>query len=248
MNILLWAERRKLRRSKIVWIAVFATTMVAVIVFAQGQFSFDGVKYINVAGWYMEAAQSLGTFFVLPAVIALLGGYIICREEQEDTLKSLKIIPVNEIQLTIAKMIVSLIFSVIIYLFLFILTLVSEIILHYEDLTFNIVFGFLKMYFLGGVCVFLAIAPIIALTARIKKGYWLTLIFAVIYSFAGLFASLVGVLGAAYPIVAVFNVSGYYDNATGAEVIISILSLLACIAIALFVLLPLAGKNESIIV
>ena len=37
MKALIWAEHRKLRRSKIVWIAVFAIVMVAVIVFAQGQ-------------------------------------------------------------------------------------------------------------------------------------------------------------------------------------------------------------------
>ena len=39
----------------------------------------------------MTAAQSLATFYVLPAVIALLGSYMICREEQEDTLKSLRL-------------------------------------------------------------------------------------------------------------------------------------------------------------
>ncbi len=53
----------------------------------------------------MTAAQSLATFYVLPAVIALLGSYMICREEQEDNLKSLRLIPVDEVKLTLAKMI-----------------------------------------------------------------------------------------------------------------------------------------------
>ena len=85
MKLLLWAERWKLRRSKILWIAGFATVMVALIVFAQGQFMFYGSRYIDKAGWFMTATQSLATFYVLPAVIALLGSYMICREEQEDT-------------------------------------------------------------------------------------------------------------------------------------------------------------------
>ncbi|HDO8905887.1 TPA: ABC transporter permease, partial [Clostridioides difficile] len=34
---LLWAECQKIRRSKIVWITVFASIMIAVIVFAGGQ-------------------------------------------------------------------------------------------------------------------------------------------------------------------------------------------------------------------
>ena len=53
MELLLWAERRKLRRSKILWIAGFATVMVALIVFAQGQFTFYESRYIDGAGWFM---------------------------------------------------------------------------------------------------------------------------------------------------------------------------------------------------
>ena len=60
----------------------FATVMVALIVFAQGQFTFYESRYIDGTGWFMTAAQSLATFYVLPAVIALLGSYMICREEQ----------------------------------------------------------------------------------------------------------------------------------------------------------------------
>ena len=50
MELLLWAERRKLRRSKILWLAGFATVMVALIVFAQGQFTFYESRYIDGAG------------------------------------------------------------------------------------------------------------------------------------------------------------------------------------------------------
>ena len=53
--------------------------MVGLIVFAQGQFTFYDRRYIDGAGWFMTAAQSLATFYVLPAVIALLGSYMICR-------------------------------------------------------------------------------------------------------------------------------------------------------------------------
>lgn len=211
MELLLWAERRKLRRSKILWIAGFATVMVALIVFAQGQFTFYESRYIDGAGWFMTAAQSLATFYVLPAVIALLGSYMICREEQEDTLKSLRLIPVNEVKLTLSKMVLALVFSVVIYLLLFAITFLVEAVLHFEALSIGLVLGNLKTYLLDGIGVFFAISPIIALVARIKKGYWLALVFAEIYSFAGLFASMSGQLKTVYPMTAVFNISGYYD-------------------------------------
>ena len=92
---LLWAECKKLRRSKIVRITVFATVMVATIVFIEGWVIHNGVRDIDSAGWYMTMAQVMATFLVIPAVIALLGSYIICREEQDDTIKSLRIIPIN---------------------------------------------------------------------------------------------------------------------------------------------------------
>jgi bacitracin transport system permease protein len=50
MKDLLWAESQKLHRSKILWIAGFATVMVGLIVFAQGQFTFYDRRYIDGAG------------------------------------------------------------------------------------------------------------------------------------------------------------------------------------------------------
>ena len=211
MKDLLWAESQKLHRSKILWIAGFATVVVGLIVFAQGQFTFYDRRYIDGAGWFMTAAQSLATFYVLPAVIALLGSYMICREEQEDTLKSLRLIPVDEVKLTLAKMILAFVFSVLIYLLLFAITFLVEAVLHLEALSVGLVLENLKIYFLDGVGVFFAISPIIALVARMKKGYWLALVFAEIYSFAGLFASMSQQLKTVYPMTAVFNISGYYN-------------------------------------
>ena len=114
MKDLLWAESQKLHRSKILWIAGFATVMVGLIVFAQGQFTFYDRRYIDGAGWFMTAAQSLATFYVLPAVIALLGSYMICREEQEDTLNSLRLIRVVEVNLSVGNMFVAFVLRVLI--------------------------------------------------------------------------------------------------------------------------------------
>ena len=132
---LLWAERQKLRRSKIIWITFFATVMVAVIVFIEGWVMHDGIRDIDNAGWYMTMAQVMSTFLVIPAVIALLGSYMICREEQEDTIKSLRIIPINETKLITAKMMITFLFSIFIYLLLFAIAFLSESVLHFSYLS-----------------------------------------------------------------------------------------------------------------
>ena len=226
MKELIWAEHQKLRRSKIVLVAIFAVIMVAIIVFTQGQFSFGEKRYIDDAGWFMNAAQSLATFFVLPAVIALFGSYMICREEQEDTIKSLRLIPISEAKMTIAKLLITFAFSVLFYLLLFGITFLVEVILHFRGLSIKMILSFFKIYLLDGIGIFFAIARVIA-------------VFTVIYSFAGLFTSISDVLSACYPITATFNISGYY-SATFGEIIISLMSLFFC---GLFSVLILISKK-----
>ncbi len=60
-----------------------------------GQFQYYGQRYIDGATWYMTATQSLGSLYVFPAIIALTGSYMICREDQDDTMKSLVLVPVS---------------------------------------------------------------------------------------------------------------------------------------------------------
>ena len=51
-------------------------------------------------------------------------------------------------------------------------------------LSIKMILSFFKIYLLDGIGIFFAIAPVIAVVSRIKKGYWLALIFTVIYSFS----------------------------------------------------------------
>lgn len=244
MRTLLWAERQKLRRSNIVWLAVFATIMVALIVFIGGKNADYGSQYIDDAGWYMTMVQPWATLLVLPAVIALLGSYMICREEEDDTIKSLRLIPINEVKLTAAKMMITFMFSVLIYLLLFAITFSVEAMLHFSDLSAEMVLGFLKAYFLDGAGVFLAISPIVALVSHMKKSYWLALVITEMYSFAGTFMSMSNTLKTFYPITAIFGVSGYYDTSKS-QVILSCISLLLCGCLSAFILKSLKHSEES---
>jgi bacitracin transport system permease protein len=232
---LLWAECQKLRRSKIVWLTLFATAMVAAIVFIQGWVMHDGIRDIDSPGWYMTMAQVMATFMVLPGVIALLGSYIICREEQEDIIKSLRIIPINEAKLIAAKMMITLGFSVSIYIVLFFIAFLAECVLHFSELSLGMVLYFLKLYFLQGIGIYFAISPIIALVSYMKKGYWMALIFTEIYSFAGLFMSMSNTLKTFYPITASFGLAGYYETTTG-DKLGSLIVLLLCGSLAAFIL------------
>jgi bacitracin transport system permease protein len=242
MRTLLWAERLKLKRSKILWIAVFSAIMVAFIVFVQGQFQYYGQRYVDGATWYMTATQSLGSLYVFPAIIALMGSYMICRESQDDTMKSLSLIPVSISQLVGAKLIITAIFSIVLYAFLFAVTLTVEMVLHISLLDLGTVLGFAKIYLLEGIGLFLSVSPIIAIVYKLKKGYWLALIFAEIYSFLGLFFGMQSTIRSIYPITAAFCVAGYYET-TPVQFAISLCSLLVCGGISLILL---HGLNKKV--
>ncbi len=256
MQLLLWAELQKIRRSNIVWITIFAAILIAAIVFTGGldmykgpdvhyglKTVYDGSRYIDNAGWYMDEVQPWATFFILPAVIALMGSYIICREEDDDTLKSLRLIPINEAKLTAAKMILTFAFSIFLYLLLFAVTFLAEAVLHFNSLSAELVLSALKEYFLDGVGVFFAVSPIIAFVPRMKKGYWPALVFTEIYSVAGLFAGMSDVLKQFYPITAVFNLSGYHLTSAG-KIMMSMIILLLCGCLSLFLLKDLKHSKK----
>ena len=181
MRILLWAECQKLRRSNILILTAFATVFIAVFLFIGGKTTVDGVDFSESSGWYMATALTWATMFILPAMIALLGSYMICREEQDDTMKQLRLIPINETKLTIAKMIVTFVLSVLIYLLLFIITFAIEAVLHFSALSMREVLMSLKMYLIQGAGVFFAVSPIIAIVPYMIKSDWLALLLAEIY-------------------------------------------------------------------
>ncbi len=241
MRTLLWAERQKLRRSNMVWVAFFATVLLAAIVLIGGQQVYEGARYIDKPGWFLSVLQPWATMLALPAVIALLGSYMICREQQDDTLKTLRLIPINEAKLTVAKMILAFVICVLLYLLLFVLAFAAEAALHAPALPAGMVLGFLKAYLIDGVAVFFAISPIIALVSRNKNGYWLALVFTELYSFTGLFTSMSNTLRAIYPMTAVFGLSGYYGSTPG-QFALSCISLLACGMLAVIIL---AGQSKA---
>ena len=220
MRKMLWAEWRKLRRSSIILLTVFATVLIAVIVLVAGRETTVDGFYLSDAGWYMTMVQPWATMFVLPAIVAMLGSYMICREEQDDTLKSLLLIPVNETTLTAAKMIVTFVISILIYLLLFAITFSVELVLHHTDLSVGMVLSFFKSYLLEGIGVFLAVSPIIALVS---------------YTFAGLFMSMSSLTKTFYPITALLGVAGYYETTT-TNLFESLFVLLLCGCLAALIL------------
>lgn len=145
------------------------------------------MRYLENAGWYMDEVQPWAFFFVIPGMTALFGSYLSVREQEEDTMKSLRLIPLQEIDLMRVKMILTLLFSIGLSMLCFGITFLTEAVLHIEDLSASFVFMLWKEYVIGGIGIFFAVFPIIAFAAGRQKNCWSVFLFTEIYSVFGSF-------------------------------------------------------------
>ncbi len=239
LSVLLKTESMKLRRSPILLISFFATLLTAFFVFFA-----DSNRYASHLGWYVDELQPWNIFFLLPSITALLGSYLICREKDDDTFKTLRLIPVSPIQLTLVKLFLTFSLTIILSLFLFIFSIFGELILHHSLLPLPSMFHMLRQYLLNGIGIFLAVLPFITVCSFQKNGQWIALILTEIYSITGLFAGIADPFRTYYPITAIFQLSGYYP-ADFNKRLISLLILLLCGTLSLFVLWIFHGTKKT---
>ena len=238
MPKLIVLEFKKLKRSKILYIVVCTMFLFYLCAVAQG------IKSAYSAERLMNETLTYATFLIAPALFSLLGSYIISREYLDDTMKSLVIVPINTGKLIYAKLIASLIIGLILFLILFIFSLISAFFVHADQVTVAFVFIKLKIFLLQGLGCFAVSLPIIVFTAMMKNGYWLSAIFAEIYSFTGLIAASSNYRNI-YPVSAVFGFSGA-NPATSSEYFLCCLSLAGSTLVAIVILkLIIIFKSNS---
>lgn len=231
MGTLVACEAKKLRRSKILFVALFGIVMILLIVAAQGFYSGADAVYGMEPAWFLTGVQSLGTLYAVPGIIALFGSYIFCRELQEDVLKSIRIIPVDIPKMLAAKMILVFVFSVSLYFFLFLAAFGIEAVLHVQTLSLGLFCKYCGMYLIEGVCVFIAVLPIICIVIRSGQDYWLGLLLSEVYSFITIFVGNLGTASKLYPILSALTLSGYYESDL-TEKFLCILSMILCLLIS----------------
>ena len=199
---------------------------------------------IDNASWLMMTSQSLATFFVLPALIALAGSFIICRERHEKTEIQLKLIPVDEKMLTAAKLISAALYGIGLYGILFVMTLIVEMCLHAAALDYAETLRLLRIYLMEGIGIFIAVSPIIALASKIKKAYRFAFVVAEVYSFTAIFLDPSSTLGKTHPVTAALILSGYY-TADKKDLGSALISMAVCFSLSIFLTFGIREKESA---
>lgn len=232
---LILLEFQKLKRSKILYIVICTTFLFYLCAAAQG------IKASYAAQRLMDETLMYATFLMVPALFALLGSYVISREKIDDTAKNLAMIPINFEKLTYAKLLTAQIIGIIMFLLLFLFSVLSVLMVDMPGISARFVLINLKSFLLQGIGCFVAVSPIIVFLPLLKNGHWLAAIVGEIYSFTGLIAAS-SRFWTIYPVSALSGLSGIRST-NGYEFAVCLCSLAITAAVA-FVLLKLQRKQN----
>lgn len=240
MYKILKTEFMKLKRYSVVWIGVATTAAVVgmswFIIWGDSTAEYTFPQYAGNVIW-----NNFSLMF--PAAITLIAGYIIERERTDDTLKNLLALPVSFRSLLACKLILVALLAVFFAVLQFGLTLLTLLAGALPGLTPAAALLALGQMIGMNLCVYIAVLPIIILTAQRPGSYMAGVGFAFFYGVAGVFASGHGLTGV-YPIAAGLNLIHHPDvQPTPRDVLTSGITLLVMLALSL-VLLASAQNRE----
>lgn len=151
--------------------------------------------------------NNMTTFF--PACITLIMGYLITREQRDDTLKSILTVPVSFRKLLTGKLIVGSILSLIFGAVCTVFTIVFNFIAGFPGFTLQLALRGLIQITLVNLLLYIAVMPIIIITSKAQSGFLVGVIFAFAYGYGGMFAAGSEFLYNIYPITAALGMVRY---------------------------------------
>ncbi|EOI33261.1 ABC transporter permease [Enterococcus faecalis] len=208
MGQLLICELKKLKRSNVFWIILagaFFSAFMTYVQFVMAQ-SVDS-QSTNFVEFYMGAIWN--NFFVaFPFSITIIGGMIFNQEYSNATLKSIMTVPVSIKSLSFAKVIIIGILAFILSLTNFIFVVIGAGLLHLPEITvFHLIKSLLQICGIG-MCIYIAVLPLIIWGFRKLNGYYPMMCLAFMYGFCGNFLIPRG-LGDYYPVTAGLRIIQY---------------------------------------
>lgn len=208
---LIICEFRKLKHYSILWagiLGVLFSVGYAVFQMALGgrqgaSVSFDIFYFCVVANNFM---------LIFPTISVLIGGFLINREYNDNTLKSVLTVPVSMRKLLIAKLLTTGIIIMLLSLFCYGVTMLSAVgILHAPDITFTSALKALVQICGIAFMNYLAVMPLIAWFSRKPNQFMAGVAVAFVYGFVGNFAAARSISNF-YPITAGFGIVGFQSG------------------------------------
>lgn len=202
----------KLKRYHMIWAGVLLM-LLSVLLTLFSTTAVDGTFW--TCSLFTEQVIKNNVTMIFPMCITLIAGYIIAREEKDDTLKSILTIPVSYRGLLWGKLFVCALLSLFLGFVSAVFTVGANLLMGFPGFSAaSAVQAFVQMI-LNCLFLYIAVMPVIAAAARIPNGHMIGTIIAFVYGYGGMFASGNMAVSNLYPITASIGIIGYrsYDAA-----------------------------------
>ena len=205
-------EFYKLKRYHILWAGV-ALMLLSVLLTLFTSMANDGSVWDFA--YLTEQVIKNNMSMIFPMCISLIAGYMISREQTDDTLKNILTVPISFKKLLTGKLIVCGVLSIIFGLICSLFTIIAEMIVGFPGFEISLALKAALQITAVNFFLYLAVLPIIALTCRRAGSFLVGVIIAFVYGYGGMFAAGNMTLANLYPITASLGMVGYrsYDTA-----------------------------------
>jgi len=205
-------ELWKLKRYHMIWAGVLLM-LLSVLLTIFSTTASDGTVW--TFSHFTEQVIKNNVTMIFPMCITLIAGYIIVKEEKDDTLKNLLTIPVSYRSLLGGKMIACAFLSLFLGAVSAVFTVAANVIMGFPGICAAAILQTFRQIILNCLFLYIAVLPVIAVTARIPNGHMIGTVIAFVYGYGGMFAAGNMTLANIYPVTAGMGLIQYrsYDEA-----------------------------------
>ncbi|WP_097015108.1 ABC transporter permease [Anaerocolumna aminovalerica] len=198
-------ELKKLKRLKILSVGIISIVLSHVIsIMQQTAKSQDKIFFSNLLDMNIWNNVTI----ILPFTLTLIGGYIINKEQIEDTQKNILVVPIKWSRVIGAKMITMLIYSLFLALLNIIILICTSFILQCSGINRNTIIEAITSLVIMQVCTYIGVLPIILFFSKSRGKYIWGTLFSMIVGVIGVFISN-GKLVNWHPITTGFSIISY---------------------------------------
>ena len=231
MLVMMKTELWKLKRYHIIWAGVLLM-LFSVLLTVFSTTALDGTVW--TFPFFAEQVIKNNATTIFPMCIALITGYIISREEKDDTLKNILTIPVTFPALLFGKLDVCGLLALFLGISSAVFTTAASFLLGFPGGELPAIIQASAQITLNCLFLYIAVLPVITIAARIANGHLIGAVVAFVYGYGGMFAAGNMTLANFYPVTASIGLIGYrsYDEAVRWNPFICALSLLAALLVS----------------
>ena len=237
-------EFYKLKRYHILWAGV-ALMLLSVLLTLFTSMANDGSVWDFA--YLTEQVIKNNMSMIFPMCISLIAGYMISREQTDDTLKNILTVPVSFKRLLTGKLIVCGVLSIVFGLICSLFTVIAELIVGFPGFHFSLILQAVLQITAVNFFLYLAVLPSIIITSRKSSSFLIGVIVAFVYGYGGMFAAGNMTLANIYPITASLGMIHYrsYDAAVRWNTVTCMVSLVIVVAISAVLILCMKEKEPK---